>query len=346
MKGNRMIEKKTSKSKNKEENIYLKVIIAMIIFVIFAFLLTKSTNIVEKVLVSYETNSDIDYKVYLFPNDYIKSEYMNMGKTYIADLVSTINADFKYNIKSSKKLDSKYKYDIYAKAVVNHNSTGKELWSEEIKLVENEEVSVVDDNSINISSSVELPYNQLNTKVKMFKNQYNIPIKSYVKLTLVLRDSMTNKQIATTGLSMDLFEDTFEIQEEHANKSVNNVTESIEPNKYIIIGEAVIAGFSLLYIIYTIYRAINHLGVRKSFYAKAVHKILKNYGDIVAEVVKPVDLGNLKVIDVKNFDQMLDVEEELRIPIMFYETVRNEEGWFVLVHNDMAYRFILRNKLK
>ena len=29
---------------------------------------------------------------------------------------------------------------------------------------------------------------------------------------------------------------------------------------------------------------------------------------------------------------------------MFYETIKNEEGHFVLVHQDMAYRYILRDK--
>ena len=61
-----------------------------------------------------------------------------------------------------------------------------------------------------------------------------------------------------------------------------------------------------------------------------------------------IDIYNIKyqvcIIDVKNFDQMLDVEEELRIPIMFFETVKNKEGWFVLVHNDLAYRYVLKDK--
>lgn len=341
-----MKDKKMQKKKNKQDNTYVKILISIIIFIIFVFLLSKSTNIVEKILVSYDIDSNIDYKVNLFPNDYIKSEYMEEGRTYISNLVSNINANFSYNIKSSKKFDSEYKYDIYAKATVNHNSTGKELWTETIMLAENIDVSVVDKDTITISNSVILPYNQLNTKVKMFKDQYNIPITSYVDLVLVLKDSKTNKEVSTTGLSMDLFEDVFEVKENHTGKFVDRVTENSEPNKNIIIFESIGAGVAFIYTAYLIYTSINSSIVRKSYYSKAIYKILRNYGDIVAECVKPVDLSNLKVIDVKNFDQMLDVEEELRIPIMFYETIKNEEGWFVLVHNDMAYRYILKDKLK
>ena len=338
--------KQPKKKNGKQDNAYLKVFIAIVIFLIALTLLSRSTNIVENVLVSYDTDSTIDYKVDLFPNEYIKSEYMEEGKTYISNLVSNIRTDFKYSIKSSKKLESEYVYDIYAKAYVNHNSTGKELWTEEIKLVDSVKATVTDKNTINISNSVVLPYNQLNTKVKSFKSQHNIPITSYVDLKLVLKDSKTKQEIATTGLSMNLFEDVFEVTELQTGKDTINITENHEPNKVIVLVESFVALISFIYAAYLIYSIINSSIVRKSYYAKAVYKILRNYGDIVAEIVKPVDLGNLKVIDVKNFDQMLDVEEELRIPIMFYETIKNEEGWFVLVHNDMAYRYILRDKLK
>ena len=40
---------------------------------------------------------------------------------------------------------------------------------------------------------------------------------------------------------------------------------------------------------------------------------------------------------------MLDVEEELRIPIMFYETEKNVSGEFVIVTNEIAYRYVLKN---
>lgn len=345
-----MKENKSTKAKsnvkNGQDNVYLKTAIAIVVFCISLLLLSKSTNITETVLVEYDTNSDISYRVNLFPNNYIKLDYMEEGKTYVADLVSTIDVDFNYSIESSKDFDSEYVYDIYALATVNHNSTGKELWTEELKLVENVSVSPENSNTISISNSVSLPYNQLNTKVKAFKAEYNIPITSYVDLKLIVKDKNTNQKITSTGLSMDLFEDVFEVKEDHTGKSVTNITESKEPNKIVVAIEGIIVIISALYVVFIIYNTINSTINKKSYYSRTIYRILKNYGDIVAELVKPVDLTGLKVIDVKNFDQMLDVEEELRIPIMFFETVKNEEGHFVLVHRDMAYRYILKDKFK
>ena len=109
------------------------------------FLFAKTTNIVENVIETHSINSKIDYKVYLFENDYINSEYMPEGKAYISNLVSKIKADFDYAIKTSDKFDSEYEYDIYAVATVAHESSGKELWTKRIDLVNNVKSSIVYD---------------------------------------------------------------------------------------------------------------------------------------------------------------------------------------------------------
>ena len=76
-------------------------------------------------------------------------------------------------------------------------------------------------------------------------------------------------------------------------------------------------------------------------YAIALNRILKNYGDIVAEIVSPVEIDNLNIIDVKNFDQLLDIEEEIRMPILFYETIPDEQGEFIIICDNMAYRYVI-----
>lgn len=334
------------KKKKNEDNSYLKIIIAVVVFIISVVMIFKNSNIVENVLVSYDTNSDINYRVYLFPNEFIKSEYMEKNRTYITNLVDKLSLDYNYSLTSSKKLDSTYKYDVVAKITVKHNSTGKELWTEEIKLVDGKDAASSNAKEIKIAESVEVPYKAYNDKVKNFKAQFNIPITTYVDVNLVVKDVAGNKKMATTGISMDLNEDTFEVKELSTGRNIEDITEEVTPNKTLLNIEIICAVLSATYVAFKIYSIIDSSVVKKSYYSKAIYKILKNYGDIVAELVKPVDLSGLKVIDVKNFDQMLDVEEELRIPIMFYETIKNEEGYFVLVHQDMAYRYILRDKFK
>ena len=53
------------------------------------------------------------------------------------------------------------------------------------------------------------------------------------------------------------------------------------------------------------------------------------------------EIDNLNVIEVKNFDQLLDIEEEIRMPILFYETIPDEQGEFIIVCDNMAYRYVI-----
>ena len=41
---------------------------------------------------------------------------------------------------------------------------------------------------------------------------------------------------------------------------------------------------------------------------------------------------------------MLDLEDELKVPILFYEIIRDKMGEFVINHNSLLYRYTLKNK--
>lgn len=333
------------KKKKVDDLSYIKIVISFIILVISIVAIFNSSNMSENVLVSYKTDSAVDYKVYIFQNNFITDEYMSKDKTYITNLVDKIDLTLNYNMSSTDKIDQNTKYDIVATVIVKHDTSGKVLWSENNSLISDKAISEYTDKSISIAESVSIPYNEYNNKIKQFNAQFNIPVTAYVDVNLIVKDA-SNNNIGSTGVSMDLAEDTFVVKENSTGSNVNDVTEEVKPNERIIIIEGIIIALSGIYLVYQVYLAVNSSPLKKNYYSQAVYKILKNYGDIVAEIVKPIDLSHLKVIDVKNFDQMLDIEEEIRIPILFFETVKREEGWFVIITNDMAYRFILKDKLK
>ena len=70
----------------------------------------------------------------------------------------------------------------------------------------------------------------------------------------------------------------------------------------------------------------------------------EEYGDIIIEINDELERGNLQVIEVKTFNEMLDLEDELKVPILFYEIIRDKLGEFVINHNNFLYRYVLENK--
>ncbi len=333
-----------SKSKNNLGNNYLKIVVSIVIFLISIVVILNNSNKPEAPIIEASNqDSKIDYRVKIFKNDFIKTEYMEKDKTYITDLVDDIEVNYNYKLTNSKKFDSNYKYNITYRIAVKHNSTGKELWTEEEKLIDNKDI-IPNKNTIEIQDSAIVNYDALNDKVKQFKLDYNIPIDATLEINLNVIDNNTNKTIAYTGLATNLNTEIIDINKnEQSNIQAEIKTENKQKTPIIVIIAIIVSIISILYTAYEIYNTIRYNLSRKSYYEKAINKILKNYGDIVAELVNPVDLSKLNVIDVKNFDQMLDVEEELRIPIMFYETEKNVSGEFVIVTNEIAYRYVLKN---
>ena len=333
-----------SNSKSDLGNNYLKIVVSIVVFLISIVLILNNSNKKDTPIIEVSNqNSVIDYKVKIFKNDYIKTDYMEKDKTYITDLVDDIEVNYNYKLTNSKKFDSNYKYNISYKILVTHNSTGKELWTEEAVLVNDKDI-IPNKNTIEITDSAIVNYDALNEKVKQFKLNYNIPIDASLQINLNVIDSSLNKTIAFTGLNTNLNTEIIDISKnEENNLQAEILPEGKKKVSIIFIIAVITAIFSLLYATYEIIKTVRYNLSRKSYYEKAINMILKNYGDIVAELVNPVDLSKLNVIDVKNFDQMLDVEEELRIPIMFYETEKNNRGEFVIVTNEIAYRYILKN---
>ena len=80
---------------------------------------------------------------------------------------------------------------------------------------------------------------------------------------------------------------------------------------------------------------------KKTYYTKNYNKIIKNYSDIIVEVSTQPNLENLEILEIKNFDDLVDTEEELKSPILLYEIKKQKESWFIIIHNKYAYRYIL-----
>jgi hypothetical protein len=82
----------------------------------------------------------------------------------------------------------------------------------------------------------------------------------------------------------------------------------------------------------------------KTYYTKTLNKILKDYNDIIVEVSSEANFKKLEILDIKKFEDMVDIEEELKSPILLYEIEKNKKSLFVVVHNNYAYRYILDSK--
>ncbi|MBR1654702.1 MAG: DUF5305 domain-containing protein [Clostridia bacterium] len=343
-------------NKNRTKNVLRNICISTILLFVGIILIFKSFKVeqgTKNVLYSYNINRNVNYTVQLNENEFFPNQALEMNKTYISSLVNKINMDFTYTLAGNKKAKTKYTYQVVAVTDVKYASTSSDkqdsIWSKQYVLVEQKEVEV-NASSFNISENFDVDFATYNEEVKNFKEQLRMPVKANLQVKLIVRSNMevagVEKPVIESSimnLDMDLAQDVFSIEKEFDNSESKEIFETTETNKkinipFMVIGAILIVA-AILIMLDSIRKSIKFS--KKSDYAIALNRILKNYGDIVAEIVSPVEIDNLNVIEVKNFDQLLDIEEEVRMPILFYETIPDEQGEFIIVCDSMAYRYVI-----
>lgn len=350
-----------SKVKKKSLKKWVRTTIIVIILVFFAvdgYLLFSSFNNSSKkskeISYIYRIQEDLDYKVYLYPNSYIEQEYIGKDENYLSDLVKTIDSTFYYQYYSSKGIDLDYTYNV--KAIIqgeyklNTEDSNSKVWSKEYELVK-EKGTNKDTYHLTIDPNVKIDYNYYNGEVTNFRKELKLPINATLNIVfnINVRGEIENNSVndsKSITMSIPLNQQAFKITENLTKDDSKQFTKEkvvIKDIKYNRLMIAIILLSLNLILTVLLFRTIFNIPV-KTQYIKKKRKYLKEYGDIIIELANPVQTEERQILDVKNFAEMIDLEEELRIPITFYEYEDQEMGEFIIDHNNNIYRYILREK--
>lgn len=330
------------KGKLIEFYIYVAIFIIGIIIIANAVTVTKaqksivSTNKLEK--------EDINYQVHLIENTAVPEEYLEMDKMYVAKLIDFIK--FNYNLEYDTK--DQLVYNIKGKMDVNYLTTDSTavkptVAEREYTFVADSYITEIDKKQI-INKSIDIDYNQYNVELSQIKEVLGLAVEANLDIIFTVKNESNNKTVYTSTISIPLAKEAFAIENKSKDTSVTtNITKdkvSVSSPKLLIgILIIIISGFKAFKVADKSFNVI-----KENYYTIAREKILKTYGDIIAEMVEPMDLNGVQIADVKNFEQLIDVEEETRSPINFYEVEKNEEGHFTIIHNNIGYRYILKNR--
>lgn len=335
-------------------------IVVAILVIIDLLLILSSVKIGKKdtgeITYIYNTKQSVDYKALLYPNSFIEDEYLGRGQSYLADLVKSIEVMYNYQYTSSKKVNLHYDYNI--KAIITgeyrltDDDSSSKVWTKEYLLQEESE-DKEDIYNLNLTPTVSIDYNSYNDIVSEFRKELKLSINA--NLSVILTTHITGEveedeidDTKTIELVMPLNQQAFKITENYDKEDskqftkLENYVEDINYRKLIL---GVVAQVALVVLTIHFFRLAFNVKP-KSHYEKTIHKYLKAYGDIIVEVNTPISTSDLQLVTVKSFEEMIDLEEELRIPMNFYQYPGKEKGEFTIVANNIIYRYILRSEKK
>lgn len=349
------------KSKIKKKKLVLKKWVRVSIISIMMLLLCISLYMILTGLFpkkdtepyySYNAKRNIDYKVYLKENEFFIDNYIEMGKQYTAELIDYIDIDLNYLFNGSAMTNMNYSYDITATIIgeyENSNSGKTELWTKEYRLLETQNKSVYDTTLFDINQNIKIKYDDYKKQVDDFNSKFDLSIDAYlnIKLNIKYNGLIQKNKHEVNGL--DKLEMNIPL-----SKSIINIETKYdkETNKDLTLTQSQLRNMNKVYtgsaafIIVIMIIIVLHDKIfisKKTYYTKMLNKILKNYAQIIVEISNPINYDELEILEIKNFDDMIDANQELKTPILLYEVEEGKESHFIVVNDKYAYRFILSN---
>lgn len=351
--------KKKKKLKTKVHLVLFSILLVLCLIVSAIALLSLDYGNDENIIYESTVNKNIDYKVTLKDKGLGGSyeDDLGMNLTYPSANVDKIVGTMEFDYKGSSVIDIIYEYDLKAIITADYRSNEEDandrLWTKEWELSPLKTSAINNQDKFSISEEFEIDYDFYDGEANKFRKTLNIP--ANIDLEIIMNVSIKkyiNGEIyqkkEKISMNLPLTKDAFKISEDY-EKELRTIDKKEEATTDFLYRKRFIFTIALLpfefYLVVKIIKDINKLRFVNN-YTKNLKKILKEYGDVIVEVHNPaIELG-VDVIYVKSFNEMMDLEEELRIPIMFYETKEGLEGEFSLVHANLIYKYILDNEVE
>ncbi len=348
--------KKTNKKNNKIYFGYnVRLIFSITLFICFfgICLLFASYTVKRQKLapISYKQNSNVDYKVYLNENNFYEQEYLEMNKAYVASLIKYIDVDFNYdfNIVTPSNIDFDYK--IIGELVIENNGGTKRYFEKKYTLLESKKKKMVESNALNIKENIQIDYNYYNKLANSFRSTYGVDTNSYLILYLDVKCKSNeklnysinenNQVLLKIPLSEKAIEITFNQNGGETTKYVFPKGNVIFDIKYLVL-EIVFLFISIFSFIKSI-KYITSIMKSETKYDKFVKKVLKEYDRLIVETNTYVDITGSNIIEVKSFTELLDVRDNLKAPILYYNITKHQKGIFYIKNDNDIYLLTIKD---
>lgn len=294
----------------------------------------------------------VDYTVYLKDNDFYTNKFLKKGDSeannYIASLIDKFDVNFVYNSSYSRLIDYEYEYKIDCKILVTDKyDNSKILYSKDESLLDTQ-TSSGNNSNININESVTIDYEKYNSYVSAFRDKYSLDAESSLIITMNIttKGSYGVKEIPPKNNSLTM---TIPLTKNTIDISIN--TSELSNNYDITVNESVI-GNRFLFSIGIGLCSVSVIGFvlvlllnrkKNDIYRRTVDGILKNYDRLIITSSQPsIDESTYKnKVRVMSIEELLDVNELTKEPIIYYEVEPNQKSYFIILKQDTIYKLTI-----
>lgn len=348
---NKFVEKKNfTKIKYESfENKLIKQIILMVFTLILSLgMIYYALNNTNKESISYTQNGNVDYKVCLKENNFYSQNCLDKNMSYVSSLIKNVGLTFNYDLNTSEQLNVKTEYEVTAKLVISNAENTSKYFEQKYILQDktSEGISQIN-NEYKISKNIDIDYDYYNTIASTFKSQYGVETNSYIEVSFQVFH--TNKEIEDIRvpspnpviLNIPLSQKSININMTASGinkQETQNIESSIFTlNNIICLFIGIIALIVCLISGLKIAKMLTLIKEKKNNYDKFMEKILREYDRLIVETSTLPKFNNYFVTKVNSFGELIDVRDNLRLPIMYYEVAKHQKCHLYIIDNKNLY---------
>ena len=325
-----------------------RIFIVILFLLLGTYLLVKAIHFESGKMISYKEKSNVDYNVCLKNNSFYDINCLPKNMKYVANLIDKIQVKFDYFFDIDEMIDINFKYNIDGKLFIK-DKNGKIFYEKNYTFLEEKEVNN-HDNNIKISEVLDIDYNKYNTVANSFKSSYGIDTESYLIITMKVKKDALNdddSSIASDSnmyLTIPLSERAIDIElnfDDIDRKSIMIVKERLVfKNTMCLItaGLSIFAGFYVMIKTMRKYRVPNNNKVYDAY----IKKILREYDRLIAESKTIISFDNKEIIKVNSFNELLDIHDNLTLPILYYNVTSHVKCYFYITHQNIVYLYTVK----
>jgi len=326
-------------------------IVFIILLIVGIFITIKGFKSFKTKKLFYTQDCDLDYKVHLKPNAYFDTDVLGKDKTYITTLIENIEAFYNYRVTFSETVSGEYSY--YVTATMQAEKDMKTYWTKEYTILEEQTGTFKNYKTLTLSQSLPIDYNQYNDLMNEFGKEFKLGTDGNLEVVLHLTAKVNNKNFDSAKINSNIKMDiplSKQAVEASINTSNINGTKSVtavekltdKPYGLYKLDGAILILLSCVMIIFCVIKIVICKN-SSNVYEKSIKKILNGYDSIIVKIDHILDFTNLNIIKVSKFNDLIDVHNEIRMPINFFEDKKNAQSLFLLINNDMAWIYILQS---
>ena len=301
----------------------------------------------------YTENAYSDYRVYYTENPFYVEPFIEAGKTYVRDYTNKISTDFSYDVNYTDELNVlEYDYYVRAKLIVfTPGHEDEDLWTREYKLSDVETVNIKNDTNYSLRKTIDIDYQKYREDFDNYRRNAGVQADAKLIVEMIINNhgeypNLDNFDFSSTiKMEMPLNDATFKIK---TSTSVNDDAHKIvkfsedDHEKVYMNIIAILLWIIALFVAIVLIVVIRNNKNKLTYYEKVLRKILVTYDSIIVNVEKIPSLVGLSVVDVTTFDELVDAQNEVRLPINFKEDKKKRIAKFVLFSNNLAWVYTLK----